>query len=156
MLLSTRLRSTWAFLPLLVLLSTFSAGCDVVAYLDDDHCYGSPEVRHTIPQVTLVVNVEQYVRDLIARPSVFFHTHDAHLYFYAYARNERIAEAYVDDDGYLIVLPKRVGVTRVVVEAEDRCGAYVSTSFRVEVIPPGAAAKTDASTPYHRPLGSGK
>ncbi len=157
MLLSIKPFWTRALLPALLLFSFLSAGCEVVAYLDDDdYCYGEPEVRHAIPRVTLVVNAEQYVRDLYARPRVFFHTDDEHMYFDAYSRNERIAEAFVDEDGYLVVIPNRVGVTRVIVEAEDACGAYVSTSFRVEVIPPGAASKTESANPFVKPKGARK
>jgi hypothetical protein len=134
--------------PVLLLSLGFISGCEVYISGDDFYCEGYPEVGYRIPDITLVGYAERYSRALEADPPVFYHSGRAYLHYDAYAANERIAEAYVDNHtGILTVIPKRVGDTRITISAEDDCGERVRVSFYVDVIPAKAAQKSGTTSP---------
>jgi hypothetical protein len=114
--------------PLLLLIS----GCHALVEVFD--CGGYVEHGYDIPDVVLVANAEQYVRDLEARPRVFYQTEGERLFFDAESSNYDVADAFTDEYGFLTVVAGRPGEARVFVEAHDSCGGRASTSFHVEVV----------------------
>lgn len=121
-----------AALLVLTPLLLMTGGCDVLVEVLD--CNGRVVHDYDIPDLVLVANAEQYSRDLLVHPQVFYQTEDERLYFDAESSNQGVVEAFTDEDGFLTVVAGHPGRAHVTVEAWDSCSGRATTSFQVEIV----------------------